>query len=88
MDGGHALGGNTKEAFGPSAPLRSWIAYAGTYITFSLQPVEGRIDGTDRNLSLGAGCNLASNRNAVALVTQTQNRKKHDVLEFSEIITL
>lgn len=63
--------------------FRSWIASARSYITFCLQPVEDGIDGTDRNLSLGAGLNLASNRYAVGLVTQTQNREKHEVLEFS-----
>jgi hypothetical protein len=82
MDCGHALGSDTKEAFGASAPFRSWVASAGLHITFCFQPVGGGLDGTDRNLSLGAGLNLASNRDAVGLVTQTQNNKKHDVLEF------
>lgn len=88
IDCGHALGSNTKEAFGAPAPFRSWIASARSYITFCLQPVEDGLDGSDRNLSLGAGLNLASNRYAVGLVTQTQNREKHEVLEFSQIIRL
>jgi hypothetical protein len=88
IDGGHALRRDAKEAFRPPASFRRRVARAGAYVAFCFQTIESGIDGPNRNLSISASFDFPPNRNAVGLVIQSQNGKKHDVLEFSKIISL
>ena len=88
IDGGHALRRDAEEAFRASAALRRRLTRARQYKTFGFQPVEGGVDGADRNFTLCSRLDLAPNRYTVGLFIQTQNREKHNVLEFAKIVAI
>ena len=85
-DGGRSLRRDAEETFRASPAFRCGISDARPHITFGFQTIKSGVDGADGYLTLRALFDLPSDRNAVCLVSQTQNTKKHDVLEFSQII--
>ncbi len=86
INGGHALWSGSKEALRASAAFWSRIARAGLHVALCLEPVQRGINGADGNFAARAHFDLPPNGYSVGLITKTQNREKHDVLKFAEVI--
>ena len=78
INGRHPLCGDAEESFGSPAPFRRGISRVRLRVAFGFQPIESGIDGADRSFSSRSNLDLAANGDAVGLVIETQNRKKHD----------
>ena len=81
--GRHSLGSHTKEAF--RAPPAFWCRGAPVRpdISLRLQPLQRGINGTDRDLTLGAALYLTTDRHSIGMIFQAQQRQDNYMLEFA-----
>jgi hypothetical protein len=77
-----------KKALRAPAPLGRRVARERFDITLRKEPIEGCIDGTDRDIAADALLDLSTHSHAIRVVIQSQHREQNDLLERAQQVSL
>lgn len=68
----------------PTATFGRGVPYPRTYVTLAFQAFKRRVYGTDCDFTAGARFNLASDRGAVGVAAEPEQRQQNKLFEFAE----
>ncbi len=68
----------------PTTSLRRGVAYPRPYVALAFQAFKRRVHGADRDFTPRARFDLATDRGAVGVATEPQQRQENELLEFAE----
>ena len=71
-------------ATSPTATFGCGVPYPRTYVAFAFQAFKRRVYGTDCDFTAGARFNLASDRGAVGVAAEPEQRQQNELFEFAE----
>lgn len=84
MDLAQALPGHPEVAFGFAAAFRGGLADGRSNKVLALQPLQGRVDAAEGDISATMAFKFAGDRHAVGLVAEMNNDEQDHELEFSK----
>ena len=68
----------------PTATFRRGVSYPRPYVALALQALERRVHGADSDFTTRARFNFATDRGAVGVPTEPQQRQENELLEFAK----
>jgi len=86
MNSGDAFRRDTEEALGTAPAFRRGIAEMRNDVTLGLEAIERGVNGSNGDVAVNAGFNLAANGYAVSVVAEAKKSEEHNVLELAEEI--